>query len=325
VITGRYSDGTQIWSGNQDDNWNSPASFTANKTGTVYIEVKPYSSGGSGSYGLVFSTGSTRPAASAAAAPVNPAPAVSSADANSSVAAVTRGATHFNNREYDRAITEFTEAIRLNPNNAGAYGWRGAAYYRKSDWDRAIADHTEAIRLEPTASRYYDRGLAYYEKRDYRQARTDVDRALQIDPNHQNSQTLSGYIRQAAAPASGGSSWTTPSNAVALNANQWRNGSLTSGGSVWYSFIANGGYSYRIWVDDADARGTPTTADVGIMVRYSDGTQIWSDYQDDNWNSPASFTANRTGTVYIEVKPLGRGSGSYGLVFSSGSSTRPPQ
>ena len=42
-----------------------------------------------------------------------------------------------------------TEAIRLDPNNASAYNNRGFAYGSKGDYDRAIADYTEAIRLDP--------------------------------------------------------------------------------------------------------------------------------------------------------------------------------
>jgi tetratricopeptide (TPR) repeat protein len=40
---------------------------------------------------------------------------------------------------YDRAIVDFTQAIRLDPNYAPAYANRGIVYYRKGDNDRAIA------------------------------------------------------------------------------------------------------------------------------------------------------------------------------------------
>jgi tetratricopeptide (TPR) repeat protein len=44
--------------------------------------------------------------------------------------------------DLDRAIADFTEAIRLNPQHAVALGNRGAAYSAKGDNDRAIADFT---------------------------------------------------------------------------------------------------------------------------------------------------------------------------------------
>ena len=64
--------------------------------------------------------------------------------------------------DYDKAIADYTEAIRLNPKLAEAYYSRGFAYGKKGDYDKAIADYTEAIRLDPKyAEAYYNRGVAY--------------------------------------------------------------------------------------------------------------------------------------------------------------------
>ena len=49
--------------------------------------------------------------------------------------------------EYDRAIADASEAIRLDPKYARAYCIRGEAYRMKGDFDRAIANLTEALRL----------------------------------------------------------------------------------------------------------------------------------------------------------------------------------
>ena len=72
--------------------------------------------------------------------------------------------------DHDKAIADFTEAIRLNPKLAQAYYNRGMIYRKKGDHDKAIADFTEAIRLNPKdATPYISRGIAYAAKRRPRQ------------------------------------------------------------------------------------------------------------------------------------------------------------
>ena len=51
--------------------------------------------------------------------------------------------------EYDRAIQDYDQAIRLNPNYASAFNNRGLAYVNKGDNDRAIQDYDQAIKLNP--------------------------------------------------------------------------------------------------------------------------------------------------------------------------------
>jgi len=96
---------------------------------------------------------------------------------------LSRAAEHLNAGEYGRAIAEFTEAIRLDPEDADAYSGRALAYYRKLDFDSAIAEFTEAIRLDPTkADAYYWRGWAYFGKDDYDGAIADLTEAIRLTP-----------------------------------------------------------------------------------------------------------------------------------------------
>ena len=68
AVSARYS-GSSSWifggtNTSVDSGWSTAQSFTANQTGTVQIRVIPYDRSGSyyGTYGIVYSTGTTRPA-----------------------------------------------------------------------------------------------------------------------------------------------------------------------------------------------------------------------------------------------------------------------
>jgi len=97
----------------------------------------------------------------------------------------TRGLAHLAKRDYDRAIADSTEAIRLDSKDAVVFKNRGAAYNGKGDSDRAIADLTEAIRLDPkSASAHNNRGNAYRAKSDLNRAIADYDQAIKLAPKY---------------------------------------------------------------------------------------------------------------------------------------------
>ena len=60
-----------------------------------------------------------------------------------------RGFAYYEKGDYDLAIEDYTEAIRLRPEYASFYWFRGDAYLKKGDYDRAVEDYTEAFRLDP--------------------------------------------------------------------------------------------------------------------------------------------------------------------------------
>jgi len=96
-----------------------------------------------------------------------------------------RGLNAYNARDYDMAIASFSDAIKLNPRDAGYYGSRAAAYVMKRDYDRAIADYTEAIRLSPRRADFYaGRGDVYFDKGVHNRAITDYTEAIRFDPNN---------------------------------------------------------------------------------------------------------------------------------------------
>ena len=56
------------------------------------------------------------------------------------IAYLNRGNAYFNKGDHDRAIADYTEAIRLDPKYANAYGRSRQQPTGKGDHDRAIAD-----------------------------------------------------------------------------------------------------------------------------------------------------------------------------------------
>ena len=96
-----------------------------------------------------------------------------------------RGIAWLAKKDYGKAIEDYTEAIRLDPRLVVAFNNRGNSWYEKKDYDKAIKDYDEALRLDPKyATTFSNRGLAWHEKKDYSKAIKDYDEALRLDPKN---------------------------------------------------------------------------------------------------------------------------------------------
>jgi tetratricopeptide (TPR) repeat protein len=84
----------------------------------------------------------------------------------------------------DKALADFSDAIRLDPKYVFALNNRGLVYEVKTDYDHAIADFSEAIRLDPKyLDAFYNRSLAYKSKGDVDRASADYQQVLQLNPS----------------------------------------------------------------------------------------------------------------------------------------------
>ncbi len=94
-----------------------------------------------------------------------------------------RGVEYFIKGEFDRAIADHDQAIKLDPKNSLGFNNRGNAYGAKREFERAIADYDQAIKLNPKyAAAFYNRGLAKQKKGDMAGADADIVQARQLQP-----------------------------------------------------------------------------------------------------------------------------------------------
>ena len=86
-----------------------------------------------------------------------------------------RGVTWYEMGNYDRAIQDYNEATKLNPNFEQAFFNRGNAYSEKGQFERAIQDYNRAIELKPDyAKAFNNRGYVYDEKGEFDHAIQDL-------------------------------------------------------------------------------------------------------------------------------------------------------
>jgi lipoprotein NlpI len=94
-----------------------------------------------------------------------------------------RGLANIAKGDYDLAIADFSEAIRLDPKYALAYNNRCLARNNKGESDLALADCNEAIRLDPKlTSAYINRGIVSLYAGLLPMALADFNQWSQLDP-----------------------------------------------------------------------------------------------------------------------------------------------
>jgi len=105
-------------------------------------------------------------------------------DPNLAEAYAYRARSYSGKGDYDQGLSDANKAIQLNSKLSIGYYARGNVYRNKNDYDRAIADYTEVIMLDHNyVNAYFNRGLVYYNKKDYDRAITDYTEAIRINPN----------------------------------------------------------------------------------------------------------------------------------------------
>lgn len=96
---------------------------------------------------------------------------------------VKRGLSFERKGDLDRAIKDYSQAIKLAPDDPDGYNNRGLALLDKRKFDEAIVDFTKLISLRPQEAKcYFNRGLAYLEKGVFDSAIQDFTQAISLNP-----------------------------------------------------------------------------------------------------------------------------------------------
>jgi tetratricopeptide (TPR) repeat protein len=63
---------------------------------------------------------------------------------------VNRGIQYRQDRDFNQAITLYSKALAINPNDARALEYRGYAYFREREYDSAMADLDKSYSIDPS-------------------------------------------------------------------------------------------------------------------------------------------------------------------------------
>jgi len=118
-----------------------------------------------------------------------------------------------------------------------------------------------------------------------------------------------------------------------LSPSTWKQATLSSTSPQhWYSFSVTEGRTYYLWWNESPyyLSGTSGTidenplTDVDVTAWYSDRTRAFEN-TDTAWATPKSFTAAKSGTVTIQVRPKSASSsyGAYEIAYREDNNVRP--
>ena len=106
---------------------------------------------------------------------------------NSSKAYYNRGLCYENLENYSQAIKDYTESIKYSGSNLDAYNNRGNIYVKLKNYEKAIADFSKIISLKSDyVAAYNNRGVVNFYLKNYQQAISDFTQAIKLRPNYKS-------------------------------------------------------------------------------------------------------------------------------------------
>lgn len=99
-------------------------------------------------------------------------------------AVIRQGGLYLNQMNYDKAVAQFNQALRLNPESPKAHNLRGLAYFQQKEYARAEQDFLKAVALNGSyAEAYNNLGGVYFLKKQYALSKEMFLKSLSITPD----------------------------------------------------------------------------------------------------------------------------------------------
>jgi tetratricopeptide (TPR) repeat protein len=106
-----------------------------------------------------------------------------------------RGKIRLNLQDLDGALSDFSNAIQLNPSEGTYHQYRGSAQGRLGNHEVALVDLSRAIELQPDGDKYCCRGQAHYHLGQYKESLSDLTRALKLRHKAPHTYEFRGWAR----------------------------------------------------------------------------------------------------------------------------------
>jgi stress-induced-phosphoprotein 1 len=104
------------------------------------------------------------------------------------------GNEHFKNKNFDKAIEAYTEAINENPSDHTIYGNRSASFHNLKKYQEALADGEKCIQIKPDWGKGFQRkAMALQGLGKLEDSMEAYEKGIELDPtNAQIRQGMQG-------------------------------------------------------------------------------------------------------------------------------------
>jgi tetratricopeptide (TPR) repeat protein len=107
----------------------------------------------------------------------------------------TRGDAAYENKNYKVAVTNYTQSINLNPENADVYASLGETYAAQDEREKAIESYLKALQLDANLTEINSPlGTLFYEKGDVSNAEKYLSKAVAANSGDDDLQNLYGEV-----------------------------------------------------------------------------------------------------------------------------------